>query len=355
MITVSDRARAILDDGSFTYHCRVESWLGDQQLAEDIPVDDGGEDADRTLNVPERVVLTVPKRDRGVTWEPAGDTDPLAAAGQILKVSLGVQIGLGAVEWFQRGEFVLISTVPDGQGALRVTAAGKLYLVQEAGFVSPFQPSGTIAGTLRALVEPALSVDLTDAPTDRSVPGAINWDDRLGAVNELLDSWPAVARINELGYLDVDADTVPTTAVRSFSSDYGGTVITTAGSATRDGGFNVVVATGTASDGGEVRGAAYVTAGPWAYSGGTANPLPVPFGYASPLLTTNPQCEAAARTVLARKMRQAVLDRYTVTCTPDPTIQLGDPITVDGTLCTVETLTLPYVPGEMVMTAVSVT
>ncbi|HET8716671.1 MAG TPA: DUF5047 domain-containing protein [Nocardioidaceae bacterium] len=362
MITVSDRARAILEDGTFTYHVRAESWLGADQLAEDIPIAAGEEDTDRTLNVPERVTLTVPRRDRGVSWEPATATDPLAAEGQIIKISLGVQTGLGAIEWFQRGEFPIITTRPDDQGALQVTCAGLLYLVQEAGFVSPFQPSGTIGSTLRALTEPALPVDVTDAPADRSVPSAINWDDRLGAVNELLDAWPAQARTNELGFLEVTADTVPAAALRSFTDGAGGTVITVSGNSTREGGFNVVVATGQAADGGELRSTAEVTSGPWQYGVGPANPLPVPFGYASPLLTTQAQCSAAARTVLRRKMRQAVLRRYAVRCVPDPTIQHGDPVEItsadlglDALLCTVESLVLPYQPGEMTMTVVSTT
>ena len=107
-------------------------------------------------------------------------------------------------------------------------------------------------------------------------------------------------------------------------------------------------------------GQALVTTGQWAYLTGQANPLPVPFGYSSPLLTTVEQCTLAARTVLARKQRQAILRRFTITCTPDPTIQLGDPVaittgTLSGLLCTVEAFTLPYVPGMMTMTVVSTT
>lgn len=357
MISVSDLSRAIIDNGSFTYHVQVASWLGEELLAEDIPVTAGGEEVDRTLAVPERVVLTVPKRDRGYSWMPDSETHPLAAAGQILKVSLGVGRGPDGIEWFQRGEFVLFSSEADGD-SVRVTAAGLLYLVQEAGFVTPFQPSGTIAGTLRALIEPALSADLDEAPDDRAVPSAINWDSRLGAVNELLDAWPAAARVNELGYLEVTEDITPTEPVRAFTNGAGGTVIRAAGSSTREGGFNIVVATGAAADGGEVRGEATVDSGPWTYGGGLANPLPVPFGYASPLLTTTAECTAAARTVLARKMREATLRRFTITCTPDPTIQDGDPVAittdqVTDLLCTVEALQLPYFPGEMTLTVVS--
>jgi hypothetical protein len=367
MIEVSDVARAMLT-GSFVYDVRVDSWLGDELLAEDIPVDAGSEDSDRSLNVPERVVITVPRVADGFNWSPTSDTHPLAAAGQVLKVSLGIGVGSSTLEWFQRGEFLITESEETDQGTVEVTCAGLLTLIQEANFVAPFQPTGTIVSTLRALVEPAVTVDVDSAPTDRSVPvSAVNWDsDRLGSLYELLDAWPAVALMNEQGYLEVLPDTVPVTgdAVRHFTDQPGTTdvlptVVSAVGASTRDGGFNIVVASGYAADGSEVRGIAYVSGGPWDYGDGPANPLPVPFGYSSPLMTSNAQCDAAAQTVLRRKMRQAVQRRFTVTCSPDPTLQLGDPVLltndeVTALLCTVEALTLPYKPGTMVFTAVSV-
>lgn len=361
MIAVSDLARAIINSGNYVYHVRVSSWLGDQLLADEVPIATGSEDCDRGLAVPERATFEVPKRVAGFDWTPTDDRSPLAAQGQTLKVSLGVGQGADGVEWFQRGEF-LIQSAEEQDDSMLVTCVGLLALVDEAKFVSPFQPSGTIASTLRALIEPAVTADLDMAPPDRAVPtSAVNWDsDRLGAVHELLDAWPAEARMNELGYLEVVPDVVPTAALRSFTNGSGGTLVRASGSSARDGGFNLVVATGYAADGGEVRGLAYVRNGPWRYEGGPANPLPVPFGYASPLLTTNAQSEAAAATVLRRKMRAAVLRSFVVDAVPDPTIQLGDPVAittehVTGLLCTVEAFGLPYTPGSMRLKVVSTT
>lgn len=367
MITVSDTVRAVLD-GSFTYRCQVQAWLGDDLLADDVPVSAGGEDSDRSLTVPETVTFTVPTRAGGVDWTPTDDDSPLAANGQTLKVSLGVGKGPDGIEFFQRGEFLIQSTTDSGGGTLTVTCSGLLALIDEAKFVSPFQPTGTIVSTARDLLEPALTVNVDAAPADRNVPvSAVNWDsDRLGAFGELLDAWPAEAMTNELGYIEIVPATAPTLTdvVRTFTNGADGgeypTVITATATSTRDGGFNVVVATGTADDGGEVRGVAYVTSGPWAYASGPANPLPVPFGYSSPLLTTQAQCLAAARTVLARKMREAVLRRFTISAVPDPTLQLGDPVLISNDyvtdlLCTVESITLPYfATGPMTVQVVTV-
>jgi hypothetical protein len=332
---------------------RASSWLGDQLLADDVPIAAGQEDTDRGLSVPDRVTLTVPRVVDGYDWTPTTDEHPLAANGQTLKLSLGVGEG-DAVAWFQRGEFLIMSSAEDGD-QVSVTCGGLLTLIDEAKFAAPFQPTGTIGGTLRKLLEPAVTVDLTDSPADRAVPvSAVNWDsDRLGAVLELLDAWPADIRMNHQGYAEVVPDVAPTTAVRAFTNDPAtGTIVTAAGSSTRDGGFNIVVATGYAADGAEVRGIATVDSGPWAYGSGPANPLPVPFTYASPLLTTNGAAHNAAATILRRKMRQAVLRRFEITTTPDPTLEVGDAVAittgdVDELLCTVESLVLPYAPAAM--------
>lgn len=353
----------MIDSGSFIYGVRASAWLGGTLLAANVPITAGNEEGDRSLNVPDRVVLTVPRRHNGVDWTPVSDTSPLAAAGQQLKIQLGVGTAGGQVEWFPRGTFLIEQTIPSSDGlSLQVTCGGLLSLPEEADFVTPFQPTGTIASTLRKLLEPAVLVNLLDAPDDRAVPSGVNWDtDRLAAVGELLDAWPADLLMHEQGYARI----VPTlevgdTPVKTYLEGAGGTVVSVSGSTSRDGGFNVVVATGYAADGGEVRGLAYVETGPWAYGIGSATPLPVPFGYSSPLLTTNAQCTAAARTVLARKLRAGVKRRYTVTGPVDPRLQLADPAWLtlaDGSvdeLCTVEAFRLPYTPAEMSVDLVTV-
>lgn len=361
MITVSAAAAAAIEDGTFTYDVRASVWLGGALLADDVPVADGTEESDRSLNVPERITLTVPKSDdQGRSWTPVAETDPLAAAGQTVKIMLGIGTA-GGMEWFQRGEFLILSSEEgdDGQ-SVRSTLVGLLYRVQEAGFVGPFQPAGTLASTLRALIEPAMQADLSGAPADLAVPAAVNFDtDRIGAVYNVLDAWSAVAYTTQQGTVLVLPDVTPDTPVATFTNGVGGTVVTAAGKSTRDGAFNVVVATGTAPDGTEVRGVAFVDSGPWAYPGGAANPLPVPYGYASPLLQTQAQADAAAVTVLRRKLREAVRRRFTITAQVDPRLQLGDPVrvVVDGSfdgLCTIERVALPYRPAPMVVDVVSV-
>jgi hypothetical protein len=342
---MSAAALSVLLAGAQRHLVRVESWLADTLLADDIPVDSGSEIGDRSQNVPERVTFTVPRLADGVDWSPSADEHPLAANGQHLRVMLGVDLGNGTVEWVQRGEFVVFSSDATDD-TVSVEAYGLLWLVAEAHLVSPYQPSGTLVSTLRGLIEPGLTVDVDAGLTDRAVPAGINYDeDRLGAVNELLDAWPAVAQVQPEGYLLVEPDTAPTVAdLALVSTGPTAVVIGRTGTSTRDGFANVVVARGTAADGGQLQGVAFDRSTARRY-GGPVNPLPVPFYFPSPLLTTVAQCNAAAATVLARRQRQAQ-QPFQVVIPPRPDIILGDAVSVDGLLCTVEGLTLPYVPGD---------
>jgi hypothetical protein len=343
MISLSAEATSALTR-SFTYRVRVQSWLGETLLDDDIPVAAGREEIDRTLRIPERVTLTVPRLDRGTTYDPVNADDPLAAFGQHLTVSLGIGLGNGQTEWFQRGEY-LISQASTSGDAVEVEAVGLLALVDEARLVSPYQPTGTLASTLRGLVEPALTVNIDAGLTDRAVPAGMNWDeDRLGAVLELLDAWPADASVTSDGYLSVIPATDPTSSVLALTDGQGGTVLHWAGVSTRDSAYTAVVARGTAADGGLLQGVAYDQTGGPLSSGGAFNPLPVPFFYASPLLTTVAQCNAAARTVLAR-LRRTSAPKVTAEMVPNPALLTGDGVSatgrgLDGQLCVLEAYSL---------------
>jgi hypothetical protein len=344
---------------SFTMRVRASSWLGDQLLADDIPIASGSETRDRSLAVPERVTLTVPRRDRGVSWVPAAPTDPLAAFGQTLHIEYGVEVQ-GEWEWIRRGSFLVASSASDDSGdTVQVTCEGLLSLVAEARLAAPFQPSGTLGSTVRALVEPALTVAVDPALTDRSVPVGLEWDDdRMGALQEVLTAWPAAGRVTEDGLLLIEpvTDGTPGAPVLDLTDGTGGTVMRWSGSTTRDGAYNAVVAQGEDSAGNQITGVAYDNDQNSPYwIGGPFSPLPVPLLYASSLMTTVAQCRAAAATRLTT-LRRTAARRLDVTCVPHPGLVTGDVVSVTsvelgltGALASIETQELPYQPGEMAM------
>lgn len=358
MLDMSDAALAAVQR-SFTMELRASSWLGDQLLADDIPIADGSETRDRSLSIPEQISLTVPRRDRGTSWEPTTPDHPLAAYGQQLHIGYGVDIG-GSFEWINRGIFQ-VTEADSGDDSVSVTCEGLLCLIDEARFAGPFQPSGTLASTCRDLVEPALTAYIDPALTDRGVPVGLQWDDdRMSALQEVMSSWPAACRVTEDGLLVVEAlvaDTALGSPVLDLTDGTNGTVIRWSGASTRDGAFNAVVAQGEDSSGNQISGVAYDTDGnsPY-YYGGPFSPLLVPYVFQSDLLATVDQCRAAAAAKLVALRRQAsrVLS---VTCLPHPGLIPGDVVSVttaDGLLAgataTVETIALPYSPGEMSMT-----
>lgn len=357
MITLSAAATSVLTR-SYRPYLAVESWRDGVLLADDIPVTDASEEGNRGDRIPERVTFAVPRIDRGVSWSPSTPEHPLAANGQRLFVKLGIGVQGAAVEWFQRGVF-LIKNAVTVDDVVNVTAVGMLQLVDEARLISPYQPTGTLASTIRGLMEPALTVAVSASLTDRAVPTAgINWDeDRLGAVLELLDAWPATAYVDPAGFLQVVPATQSTTSVLSITDGTGGTIRAVTGTSTRDGVSNAVVARGAGSDGAQIQGVAYDYSGSATSYGGPFNPLPVPFFYFSPLLTTLEQCTTSANTILQRRLRNAGR-QFEVEMVPNPALQLGDVVTLssealalDAALCSIEALSLPYLTDtEMVLT-----
>lgn len=351
MITVTSEAASVLAGSGFIYRVAVESWLNGVLLAASVPIATGGEETDSTLNVPERVTLTVPRVKDGVDWTPTSDSSPLAAKGQRLHVKLGIGLSLGRFEWITRARLLIEESEVDGD-VVAVSAVGLLQLIQEARLIAPFQPSGTIVSTVRALVEPALTVLVDSGLADRSVPSGITYDeDRLRAAQEVIDAWPAVATVDPEGYLRVGPNVQSTTAVLALTdTGTSRTVIEATGRSTREGAANVIVARGTASDGSQVQAVSYVTSGPDAV-GGPYNPLPVPYFFQSPLLTTVGQCQLAADTIRDRRQRR-VATEYQVTMVPHPALQIGDVVSLtsarlslSAVLCTIQRLVLPYTAG----------
>lgn len=358
MLQMSTTALAVIQR-SFTMDVRAESWLNGQLLADDIPVADATEERDRSLAVPETVTLTVPRRDRGTVWSPLNPGDPLAAYGQQIRLSYGVDVGGGDMEWIARGWFLVTDSDTSGD-TVSVTTHGLMTLIDEAKFAAPFQPSttDTFVSTAQALVEPALTVTVDGSLTDRGLPLGIQWDtDRMGAFTELLGAWPADAEVTEDGLLLLSAVSDAGVPVADITDADGGTVVQWEGAASRDGAFNLVVAQGEDSSGNQLQGIAYDTDpnSPFQY-GGPFSPLPVPYVYESPLLTTVAQCRAGAAGTLA-KMRRTSSRRVAVTMVPHPGLVCGDIVTVtsaeaglSSALGTIETLSLPYSGSEMSLT-----
>lgn len=365
-IPTSPRLSAILAGRTFQMICRATITRAGQILAADLPVDVGREEFDASVNVPERLTLQIPKRVDGTDWSDLTSSSPVAPYGQRVHVKIGVDTGPDGYEWLNRGEFLLHDVELAGP-TVTINGVGLLALIDEARLFAPYNPVGTMKQTIRRLIEPALTVVFhPDLPDDRVITGNLIFeDDRLGALYQCLDNWPARAQVHPDGYLEV----LP---AESYGSDPTGVglvlqryhmleqphltpnVTDVSTSATRDGVVNTMVVRGTTSAGAQLIGVAYDRTGPAAY-GGPFNPLPVPQFIQRSIIPTQGIANQLAQTYLRAK--RVPFDRaWELRCVPQPKILGNDYLNYLPTLDThdegsvvVDKLTMPYTPSSGAM------
>lgn len=309
------------------------SWLG-TQLASPVPVPviRGRLAVDVTAAVPERLTLTVPRYADGVDWYPGDDPEhPLARYGQELQVSIVVASVLpvnGVQEWETRvGRYLIVGWDEAEDGSIRVEAVGRMRRLADAHLAAPTQPAAgsTLASEARRLIPAGMSVAVDSALVDRTCPSGMTWSaSRLEALQEIADAWPARLRSDEWGQIVLAAPLpdVPS-PVLSLTQGRRGTVVHALRSDTREGSYNEVVATSSASGVEGVYAVERVTVGPMAVGGEYG---PVTKRWSSPLVRTRSQAQAAAWTILQRSVLPT--RRLPVTCAPDPRIDVDDPIEV---------------------------
>ena len=315
--------------GAAGYWPRVQSWRGGSLLAESVPVLRGSVTASVTQDVPERLTLRVPRFD-GRDWLPTAstaETDPLGKFGQELSVSVVVWSSVTGAEYETRiGRYVITDwKYDDRSGVITVSADGMLRRVADARLTTATAPrsGGTLVSEARRLLLPGMGAGFTGL-ADRACPQSMEWsEDRLAALYEIADAWPARLRTDQWGQFQFLPPLAPVPSpVVSLTDGERGTVIGVDRSDTRDGAYNQVVARSSGA-GVEVQGIAEQTSGPMSTSGPYG---PVTKFFASPLLTTQAQAQAAAQT----NLRASLLPTRTipVELVPDPRIDLDDAVEV---------------------------
>lgn len=318
--------------GSPLYQCRVSSWLGGDLLAGDIPVAAGHVTAKADQDVPEKLSFTVPRfaiPNDGTDvfdWRPGNDPrHPLARYGQQLDVTIIItSVATGDVWETRIGRYLITDWADDDAGSITVNADGMLRVVQDAKLTAPTSPSGTLTAEAQRLLPAGMGVSFDTALVDRACPTSMSWsEDRLGALQDIANAWPALLRTDEWGQVvyraPLPAVPVP---VLTLKDGVGGTLITAPRSDTRADAYNVVVATSSASDQADIQAIASVPSGPMSADG---NYFPVVKKFSSPILDAA-SAQAAAQTMLDNSRRPA--QSVPVTIAPDPRIDLDDAIEI---------------------------
>lgn len=347
MLTASTRFAATIA-ASNVAAVRVESWLGGRQLAANVPITSGTWEEDAGSRVPERLTIEVPLSQQ---WLPTTTTHPLAPYGQRLRVSRGVYLtDTGDVEFVPLG-WVRIQSYEIQAKTVTVEALGLTALLDEARFIDPVQTSGTFLTAARGI---AYNFPVVATVADRSMPARAWEDNRLDAIYELADTWPATCRVDISGNLAFTPPINDLTdqPVRTFTDGVYGTLISALPSVGRDGVYNAVRARGEESgDAPPVSATAYDT-DPNSPTWWFGNYGQVPLYYSSPLLTTQAAAQAAANTRLANVRR--LITAFTITAAIDPRVQVRDVVrvasrTING-LARIDKRSIPLPPGGGPMT-----
>ena len=306
----------------------VSSWLGGRLLAADVPVTQGRAVARSDQDIPERLTFTVPRYD-GRDWRPGSLADhPLARYGQELQLSIVVTSSATGREYETRiGRFLIVDWDDSDDGTIQVVAAGRLRRVEDAKLTTPTQPGtgATLMSEARRLLPPGVSAAFDPDLVDRACPAGMAWsEDRLAALREIADAWPALLRTDEWGQVRFRRPLSPVPIpVLSLRDGERGTLASAGRSDTRDGACNQIVARSSAAGTTDIQAVASQTSGPMAVTGDYGA---VTRHWSSPLIATDAQALASAHTMLASSILPA--SSIPVVCAPDPRIDLDDAVEV---------------------------
>lgn len=344
--------------GDVELSCQVWPTLRGQVLtAEPLEVVDGSLSVEvRGGQVQSSLELSVADPD-GSLFTGAPDA-PLAVHGHRLVVRAGYA-GVGDAPL---GEFRVERIVPDGspwrlhrsgrwvRGAqmLRVSAGDLLGIVADDRFTTPTQPRG---GTVRAEVQRLVAdiLPVGDWSASQTVPSSVEYSEsRMDALLSVMRLAGVVAWVDRAGALQGVPDVGSGQVWEASAAD----VVEWVPVMDRDALRNGWVVTSESDSGQPLRGAEFEASGPLAWD-------PSGFGRVpeflhSPLMRTNAQCAAAAQK-LAVKARAARRQTLTVTCAPDPALDVLDTLRLRLPTRTVDALVtgirLPLTGGSMTVTA----
>ncbi|MEU3528814.1 DUF5047 domain-containing protein [Streptomyces sp. NPDC038707] len=297
----------------------------------DLPHTDGSVTADRGSSVRRTCSVTVPD----VSLLPMTPAEQLAIYGARLRIRRGIIYGDGSTEAVPLGLFRVDSISGDpALGPVTITGSGLEAVVADDKFTAPYTTRGganavtAITNLIQGTIPGATVVNWA---SDATI-GTRTWDaqgDRWGAVQECATAIGAEVYADADGVFTVAELPDLLTAPVAWDVDAGrtGVLISANRAFSRDGMYNVVVASGeNAEDGAPPVSATVSDTDPTSptYVGGPFGR--VPMFYSSATLTSNNLALTAAQKLL----RDAVKPTVTVTLTslPNPCLEPGDVIRV---------------------------
>jgi len=295
----------------------------------DIPISGGQVTSDRDSQTRRTASVDIAAPD---LWpvEPLSLLTPLGAE---MLIEYGIVSSPGTVEWVPLilGPITSVSrSLPYSRGGLSVQVADRSEMVTQAELETAQQSvvgASAVAEITRLITDVLPNAGVIDTTGDGSVAAQITIErDRWGqGVEPLATSIGAEVFCNQVGVFVIRKEpTVNDPAVWTLAEDGMSVLVEQSDDFTREDVYNRVVASGQRTDGTPpVYGVASDTnpTSPTYING----PFGIrPFFYASPLLTTQSACDAAAKTILARISGKNL--QVDVSCIANPALDAGDVI-----------------------------
>jgi len=267
---------------------------------------------------------------------PRLSTDLLAPYGNELYVERGIQYGNGQAEWVGLGYFRIDTPEQDEapDGPVDIAASDRMAGIVDARFLTPRQfastlTCGALVSTLVTEVYASATIEWDDALVEADTIGrtVVAEEDRAKTLRDFLTSLGKVGWFDHRGVFVV-ATPPDITGSPAWTIDAGldGVLVQMSRSLTREGVYNVVVATGEAGDTtAPARGVATDTAptSPTRYGGPFG---PVPRFFSSPFITTNAQATTAAAALLRKSL--GLPYQVDLTAIPNPALEPYDVVSV---------------------------
>lgn len=262
---------------------------------------------------------------------PSSPADFLRVAGARVRILYGVAHPDGVTETVPvfYGRLDTLDGDPD-VGPVTITASGLEAVIADDSFVEPY--STRLAAAAVTAITALIHTSLPDAVVTSTAPdtllGPRTWDagdDRWAAVQELATAVGAEVWADPDGVFHIEPlpDLLTTPPAWTIDAGEGGVLIEASSGWSRDGIYNVVVASGENAETGSARVVAVAEdddpTSP-TYVGGPFGRVPVT--YSSPTLTTTVAAQGAALALLRQSVKPAV--SADITSMPNPLLEPGD-------------------------------
>lgn len=332
---------------------------GTDPVGVEIPIISGDVTSSATTDIRSTLQLTTSEE-----W-PRLASDLLAPYGNEIYVERGIEFGNGLREWVGLGYYRINNPEQEEtpNGPVDISASDRMAGIIDARFLYPRQfPStatrGSVVNTLVREVYPSALTEWDDAGLRDGALGRtiVAERERFATLHDLVTSLGKIGYFDHRGIFVVrTANTVTGTPDWTVDAGAGGVLVKMSRAITREGIYNVVVASGEATDTRPPSFAAVADLSPTSPTRYGGRFGPVPRFYSSPFITTTAQARDAASVLLRKSL--GLPYQVSLEAVPNPALEPDDvirvrypsgPLSLRSEVHVIDTVTIPLDVGTPV-------